>query len=387
MAVVDYFLKIDGVPGESTDHKHRNEIEIESFSWGVSQTGTHALGGVGGTGKASFHDLHFSTPVNSSSPTLMLKCASGQHLKNAVLTARKAGGDGQATEFLKVTFTDVLVSGYADAGQRPPPSGTPGDIINVPFDTVGGPIGGAGPTGTGVPIDNVSLRYAQARESVDATQIGIPPTQAAMLSFDPATNTFKMTDAPGGVFTVGSAGGMVSRAAMEFNNIAILIGLLTAPFSTARLGLGILEIREAAIDPGALNAASLNTSSNTGPQPHLFDVILYTPADGVLTVEDLTRHGTRIGTIRVDPSAPPTSSDIDLTDLVRRRHLDSFGIRIQLRGAPLPGLNREDEHDDSDVDHEGDDRAHAEGDGDDKTRTPGQQFSASFTANLVLDTA
>ena len=46
----------------------------------------------------------------------MLACASGEHIKKAVLTCRKAGKDQQ--EFLKFTFTDVLVSSYQTAPPR-----------------------------------------------------------------------------------------------------------------------------------------------------------------------------------------------------------------------------------------------------------------------------
>ena len=49
-AAVDYFLKIEGVDGESNDSKHKNEIEILSFSWGATNTGTTAHGGGGGAG-------------------------------------------------------------------------------------------------------------------------------------------------------------------------------------------------------------------------------------------------------------------------------------------------------------------------------------------------
>jgi hypothetical protein len=187
--------------------------------------------------------------------------------------------------------------------------------------------------------------------------------------------------------------GIVSRAAMEFNNLGILIGLLTAPFSTARLGLTVTGMPpgpgNSPPGPPQVAALSVEPTVNAGAEPHLFDVILYTPADGVLTVEDLTRHGTRIGTLTVDPNAPPTSLDVDLTNLVEKRHLDAFGIRIQLRGAPVPGLNedKEDEQDDPDVAHADDGRANADGEHDDETRSPGQNFVASFTANLVFDTA
>src|SRR5437868_15299716 len=114
MAAVDFFLKIEGVDGESTDDKHKGEIDIESFSWGVTQSGTHGGGGGGGAGKASFQDLHFHTTVNKSSPKLFLACATGEHFKKAVLTCRKAGKEQQ--EYMKVTLSDCLVSSYQDGG-------------------------------------------------------------------------------------------------------------------------------------------------------------------------------------------------------------------------------------------------------------------------------
>src|SRR5262245_42782543 len=106
----DYFLKIDGVEGESHDAKHKGEIDIESWSWGENQTGTHAAGGGGGAGKVNMHDFHFLMKMNKASPKLFLACACGEHFKNAVLTCRKAGG--RQEEFLKITMTDLLVSSY-----------------------------------------------------------------------------------------------------------------------------------------------------------------------------------------------------------------------------------------------------------------------------------
>ena len=107
---LDLFLKIDGIAGESADAKHKGEIELESFSWGESNSGTHSPGTGGGAGKVQMQDLHFVTRVNKASPTLMLACATGKHLKQAVLTARKAGKGQQ--EFLIFKFTDLLVSSY-----------------------------------------------------------------------------------------------------------------------------------------------------------------------------------------------------------------------------------------------------------------------------------
>jgi type VI secretion system secreted protein Hcp len=110
----DYFLKIDGIDGESHDSKHKDEIDLVSYSFGASQTGTHSAGGGGGAGKVSMQDFHFSMHINKATPKLLLACASGEHIKKAVLTCRKAGKEQQ--EFLKVTFTDLLVSSYNTGG-------------------------------------------------------------------------------------------------------------------------------------------------------------------------------------------------------------------------------------------------------------------------------
>ena len=111
----DAFLKIEGIDGESTDKTHPGEIEIESFSWGVTQTGTGGTGGGGGTGKAVLQDFHFAALTSKASPNLMLACAIGRHFQRATLTCRKAGGSGQV-EFLKIKLDDCLVSSYDIGG-------------------------------------------------------------------------------------------------------------------------------------------------------------------------------------------------------------------------------------------------------------------------------
>jgi type VI secretion system secreted protein Hcp len=126
MAQVDYFLKIDGVDGESTDDKHKGEIDVVSFSWGVTNSGTAGFGGGQGAGKVVPHDLSFVKVIDKASPTLFIGCATGQHYKNAVLVVRKAGGGQQ--EYLKITMEDVFVSSFVT-------SGTGGDSI-VPSESI-----------------------------------------------------------------------------------------------------------------------------------------------------------------------------------------------------------------------------------------------------------
>ncbi len=108
--MVDMFLKIDGIPGESKDDKHKDQIDLESYSFGATQTGTMGAGGGGGAGKVSMQDFHFVMKVNKAAPKLFLHCANGKHIPNALLTVRKAGGGQQ--EFYTVKFTDVLISSY-----------------------------------------------------------------------------------------------------------------------------------------------------------------------------------------------------------------------------------------------------------------------------------
>jgi len=97
---VDVFLKLGDIGGESTDAAHKGEIDVLSWSWGIAQSGTMSAGGGGGAGKASFSDLSFMHGFDKASPALMTACATGAHIKDATLTARKAGKGQQ--EFLKI---------------------------------------------------------------------------------------------------------------------------------------------------------------------------------------------------------------------------------------------------------------------------------------------
>jgi type VI secretion system secreted protein Hcp len=114
MADVDYFLKIAGIDGESQDDKHSNEIQLESWSWGETNSGTNVYGAGGGAGKVSMQDFHFVMTVNKASPKLLLACANGDHIATAKLTCRKAGKEQQ--EYLVIDFTDLLISSFQTGG-------------------------------------------------------------------------------------------------------------------------------------------------------------------------------------------------------------------------------------------------------------------------------
>jgi type VI secretion system secreted protein Hcp len=104
----DIFAKLGDIKGESLDDKHKDEIEILSWSWGVTNPHPKATGSGAGAGKATFHDLSFTHNIDKASPVLMKRCATGQHLKDATITHRKAG-KGQH-EYLVVKMNDVIIT-------------------------------------------------------------------------------------------------------------------------------------------------------------------------------------------------------------------------------------------------------------------------------------
>jgi type VI secretion system secreted protein Hcp len=104
----DIFAKIGDIKGETLDAKHKDEIEVLSWSWGVTNAGAMRGGSGGGEGKADFRDLSFTHNIDKASPALMKACATGVHIKEATITHRKAG-KGQH-EFLIVKLNDVIVT-------------------------------------------------------------------------------------------------------------------------------------------------------------------------------------------------------------------------------------------------------------------------------------
>ena len=136
--MADYFLKIDGIEGESLDAKHADWIDVDCVVVGREPAGCSPPRGGAGAGKVHFRDFSFTTRVSKASPKLFLACASGQHLKEARLVGRKAGKEQQ--EFLTWTFSDVLVSGYETGGAE----------------------------GGDVPLDNVSLNFSKVEVAYKA---------------------------------------------------------------------------------------------------------------------------------------------------------------------------------------------------------------------------
>ena len=111
---VDMFLKIDDVKGESSDDAHKNEIDVISWAWGATQSGSAHMGGGAGAGKANVQDLSVTKYIDKSSPALIKLCCSGQHFRSAKLTVRKAGG--APLEYVIITLDEGLVASVSTGG-------------------------------------------------------------------------------------------------------------------------------------------------------------------------------------------------------------------------------------------------------------------------------
>ena len=162
MALFDAFLKLDGIKGESADAKHKGEIDITSFSWGLDQTGVSATGGGGGAGKVKVHDIEFVKKTDAASPLLMLNCANGAHIKEANLVVRKAGGE--QLEYLKIKLTDVLVSSYKPHGMTASDDWT----TNSPAIGARTTTSVENPTTDEIPSEHFSLNFSKIEFSYQA---------------------------------------------------------------------------------------------------------------------------------------------------------------------------------------------------------------------------
>jgi type VI secretion system secreted protein Hcp len=111
---VDMFIKIDDIKGESTDEKHKDLIEVVSFSWGMSQTGSSSVGTGSGTGKVDVQNLSFTKFIDTASPALVKMCCKGKHFNLATLYIRKAGD--KPVEYLRIELYNGLIAQVSVGG-------------------------------------------------------------------------------------------------------------------------------------------------------------------------------------------------------------------------------------------------------------------------------
>lgn len=124
---VDYFLKLDGIDGESVDDKHKSWIQLLSWSWGGSQTSSVSGTGGSGAGKASLQDLAITTHFDKATPKLYKSMLLGTHTPNGHIECVKAGADGKP--YLKIDLKEMFVSSLQTGGS----SGEEIPIVSITF--------------------------------------------------------------------------------------------------------------------------------------------------------------------------------------------------------------------------------------------------------------
>ncbi len=112
----DCFLKIEGVPGESTDDKHKDWIELLSYSHGVSQTGSGSVSSAGGRSaeRCDHDDFSIVKTMDKASPKLSLFCCNGTHIGSIKMELCRATGDKQ--RYMEYDLSDVIVSSVRPGG-------------------------------------------------------------------------------------------------------------------------------------------------------------------------------------------------------------------------------------------------------------------------------
>ena len=111
---VDILLKLDGVKGESKIDKHKEEIDVLSWSWGCSQSGTTHVGGGGGSGKVAVQDIHITKYLDAASSTLFRFSCNGKHVTKGTLLVRKAGEN--PVDYLQIDMDEIIITSVTMGG-------------------------------------------------------------------------------------------------------------------------------------------------------------------------------------------------------------------------------------------------------------------------------
>jgi type VI secretion system secreted protein Hcp len=111
----DIFLAIDGIQGDSTDARHKNQIAIESFAFLARRPTTSSSRGAAAV---RFNGLRLDKVYDVSSPKLFAAATSGRHLKSATVTF-STSGDPSGTDVLTYKLSDVTLTSYEQGGANP----------------------------------------------------------------------------------------------------------------------------------------------------------------------------------------------------------------------------------------------------------------------------
>jgi type VI secretion system secreted protein Hcp len=131
----DAFLLIPGIPGASTSTTHKNQIEIESFSWGAASSVPEPPPKQSGATKATAAPFTFAKITDIASPLLFLALVQTTRIPTVTLSLQKSGGAGaNPPDFMTIIFTNVFISQFTSAGSAG--ADTPGESVAFVYDSL-----------------------------------------------------------------------------------------------------------------------------------------------------------------------------------------------------------------------------------------------------------
>jgi len=132
----DAFLKIDGIPGESTDDKHKDWIEILDFHFGMEQpsSATDSSAGGGTTERVNVDDFAILKHLDKASPKIYELCCNGKHIKDVTFELCRAGGD--KLKYMEVKMENVVISEARPGGKSQGTDALPSESISFNFAKV-----------------------------------------------------------------------------------------------------------------------------------------------------------------------------------------------------------------------------------------------------------
>jgi type VI secretion system secreted protein Hcp len=107
---VDFYLKLDGIQGETVSKGFENQIQLLSFSWGGHQTTSVSGTGGSGAGRVDLADFSIMKHLDKATTPIFKALVSGTHIKTGNLSAVKAGAGGKP--FLKIDFKELFVTSH-----------------------------------------------------------------------------------------------------------------------------------------------------------------------------------------------------------------------------------------------------------------------------------
>lgn len=113
-----YFLQLEGIPGDSVDKQHKDWVEIQSWSFGVTAESSWTKGGGASVGKPNPAPFEITANLSKISPTLYSLIAQGKSIPSATLAVAKTTASATTTNFYTIKLEGVFLTSAQTAGSE-----------------------------------------------------------------------------------------------------------------------------------------------------------------------------------------------------------------------------------------------------------------------------